>query len=110
MVVYDFTINCTCKISNLCIKLGEYELKDDFYVVSIGDIDVVLFIQWLWPLGEFRMNLQTMEIKFKVEGKNFILRGMKSYSPKIVMFIRMERLLRHDQAEWAIKCTFTPPD
>ena len=107
MVVDGFTIMCTHKISILCIQLGEYELKDDFYVVSIGDNNVVLDIQWLCSLGEFRMNLQTMEMKFEVEGKKFLLRGTTSDSPKIVSFKRMERLMRHDQVEWATECGFT---
>ena len=29
MFADSFTLTCTCKIPNLCIQLGEYELKDD---------------------------------------------------------------------------------
>lgn len=47
MVANGFTITYTRKISNMSIQLDNYEVKDDFYVVSISAIDAVLGIQWL---------------------------------------------------------------
>lgn len=38
MVVGGFTLTCTKKIYNLSIEFGEYELRDDLFVVSIGDM------------------------------------------------------------------------
>lgn len=44
MVADGFTLTCTRKIFDLRVLLGEYDLRDDFYVVSIGDAYMVLGI------------------------------------------------------------------
>lgn len=54
MVVADgFTLPCTQMIQQLDITLGRNKAHDDFYVVGIGEMDVVLGVQWLRSLGEF---------------------------------------------------------
>lgn len=74
MVGDGSTICCKRMVSNMSMKLGNYEVKDDFYVVNIGGTDdVVLGIQWLLSLGEITLNLQTMELKFMTEGKKVVL-------------------------------------
>lgn len=47
MVADGYKISCTHNIFNLTIHLGDYELKDELYVVNIGDIDVVLGMHWM---------------------------------------------------------------
>lgn len=108
MVADGFHISCTKKISNMTMQLGNYEVKDDFYVVSIGDTDAVLGIQWLRSLREISINLQTMELKFQSDGKRIVLRGMSNGGPRVVSFKRMARLIRHDQAEWVAECMILP--
>lgn len=96
MVADGFIITCTRMIPQLSLQLGSCEVKDDFYVVSIGDTDVVLDIQWLRSLGEITPNFQTMELKFKSKGKNAVLRGISNGEPQVVSFKCMEKLFRHD--------------
>ncbi|XP_057857449.2 uncharacterized protein LOC131066653 [Cryptomeria japonica] len=108
MVADGFHISCTKKIPNMSMQLGNYKVKDDFYVVNIGDTDVVLGIQWLCSLGEISLNLQTMELKFHSNGKKVVLRGMSKGGPRIVSFKRMAKLIRHDQVEWAAECMILP--
>ncbi|XP_059064922.1 uncharacterized protein LOC131856971 [Cryptomeria japonica] len=108
MVADGFHISCTKKIPNMSMQLGNYEVKDDFYVVNIGDTDVVLGIQWLHSLGEISLNLQTMELKFQSDGKKVVLRGMSNGGPQIVSFKRMAKLIQHDQVEWAVECMILP--
>ncbi|KAH9299712.1 hypothetical protein KI387_031394, partial [Taxus chinensis] len=43
------------------------------YVVDIGDIDLVLGVQWLHSLGDFTQNNKTMEMKITKDGKEIIL-------------------------------------
>ncbi|XP_057860247.2 uncharacterized protein LOC131068974 [Cryptomeria japonica] len=84
----------------MSLKLGNYEVKDNFFVVSIGGTnDAVLDIQWLLSLVEITLNLQTMELKFMSEGNRVVLRGMSNGGPQIVSLKRMERLVRHDQVD-----------
>lgn len=42
------------------------------------------------------------------EGKRVVLQGMSNGGPRIVSLKRMERLIRHDQVEWAAKCMIMP--
>lgn len=105
------TICCKQIVSNMSMRLGNYEVKDDFYVVNIGGTDdVVLGIQWLRSLGEITFNLQTMELKFMSEGKRVVLRGMSNRGPCIVSLKRMEKLIRHGQVEWAAEYVIMPSD
>lgn len=108
MVANGFTLTCTRKIPQMSIQLGNYEVKDEFYVVSIGDIDAVLGIQWMQFLGEITLNLQTMELRFQFDGKKVALRGMSNGGPRVVTYKRMERLIHHDQVEWTAKCIIMP--
>ncbi|KAH9296672.1 hypothetical protein KI387_044252 [Taxus chinensis] len=66
IVADGHSISCTKKIPQLKFTIGDHEVRDDFYVVSIGGLDLVLGVQWLQSLGEFIQNYQTMELKFKV--------------------------------------------
>lgn len=109
MVADGSTISCNRMISNMSLKLGNHEIRDDFFVVSIGGIDdAVLGIQWLRSLGEITLNLQTMELKFMSEWKKVVLRGMSHGGLKVVSLKRMERLIRHNEVEWAVECLIMP--
>lgn len=72
-VADGFTMPCTRIVRQLKITLGDYELCDDFYVVGIGDIDVVLGVQWLHSIGHYYTNHQIMEFKFQFNGKENLL-------------------------------------
>ncbi|XP_059075207.1 uncharacterized protein LOC131875183 [Cryptomeria japonica] len=100
MVDDGSTISCNLMVSKMSMRLGNYEVKDDFYVVSIGGIDDAIFgIKWLRSLGEITLNLQTMELKFTSEGRKVVLRGMSNGGPRIVSLKRMKKLVRHGQVE-----------
>jgi hypothetical protein len=63
VVVTDgHTVECLDRVSDLEIKLGNYTMRDTFYVVDLSDTDVVLGIQWLITLGNLTTNYQTLEL------------------------------------------------
>lgn len=72
-VVGGNILSCTSRIQQMELILGGYRVRDDFYVVDIGDTDVVLGVQWLHSLGEYTIDYQTMELKFKHDGKEVVL-------------------------------------
>lgn len=55
----------TQKIINLHMRLEEYVLVDDFYVVDVGDYDVILGMTWMTSLVEFTFNLEKLEMRFE---------------------------------------------
>jgi hypothetical protein len=66
------------------VKLGKYTLTDDFYVVDLEETNVVLGVQWLYSLRDFKMNYQKMRMEFiDTRGQQVILRGISSREPRV---------------------------
>jgi len=78
-------------------------LTDDFYVLGLGEIDVVLGIQWLQSLGRYAHDFQKMELEFIHDGKKVVLRALSDGGPRVVTR-RMETLFRHNDVAWATQC------
>jgi hypothetical protein len=90
------------------MKLGNYIVRDTFYVVDLSDIDVVLGVQWMIPLGKITTNYQTLEMGFRdQDGKKVVLRGMSIGAPRTVSAKRMERIFRHGEVAYVAECLIT---
>jgi hypothetical protein len=84
--------------------LGNYTVKDTFYVVDLFDTDVVLGVQWMITLGKITTNYQTLEMGFKDnDKKRVVLRGMLIGAPKTVSTKRMERIFIHGEVAYVIE-------
>jgi hypothetical protein len=93
---------CLDRVPDLEVKLGNYTMRDTFYVVDLVDTDVVLGVQWLITLGNISTNYQTLEMGFRdSEGKKIVLRGMSIGPPRTVSVKRMERIFCHGEATYA---------
>jgi hypothetical protein len=102
------TVECLDRIPNLEMKLGNYTVRDTFYVVDLSDIDVVLGVQWMITLGKITTNYQTLEIGFRdQDGKKVFLRGMSTGAPRTVSAKRMERIFRHGEVAYVVECLIT---
>jgi hypothetical protein len=102
------TVECLDRVPDLEVHLGNYTVKDTFYVVDLSDTDVVLGVQWLITLGKISTNYQTLEMGFKdTEGKKIVLRGMSTGAPRTVSTKRMERIFRHGGVAYAAECVIT---
>lgn len=51
--------------------------QDDFLVFPIGKSDVVLGIQWLYPLDDIKFNFKKLLMEFEYQGKLLTLRGIQ---------------------------------
>jgi hypothetical protein len=79
------TVECLDKVPDLEIKLGNYTVRDTFYVVDLSDTDVVLGVQWLITLGKITTNYQTLEMGFRdSDRKRVVLRGMSTGAPRTI--------------------------
>jgi hypothetical protein len=95
------TLNCTRYVPRMTLSLGNYTITDDFFVVKVPDTNVVLGVQWLYSLGKYSTNYQTMEMEFQgQDGKRVVLRGMNTYPPKVVTAKNMEAVMRQDDIAW----------
>jgi hypothetical protein len=107
-VVDGHTVECLDRVPNLELKLGNYTVRDTFYVVDLSDTDVVLGVQWMITLGKITTNYQTLEMGFRDQnGKKVVLRGMSTGAPGIVSSKRMERIFRHGEVAYAAECLIT---
>jgi hypothetical protein len=109
VVVADWcNMKCTQRIRGLDVTLGNYTLSDEFYVVELADTNVVLGIQRLYSLGDFKMNYQEMMMEFiDTRGQRVILRDMSSGAPEVVSNRCMKVLFRNGVVACAIKCLDT---
>lgn len=67
-VVDGYTLKCDRMTSGLPLGINNFDFKADFYVVTMGDTNVVLGMKWLHDIGIFTLNLREMEMRFTVDG------------------------------------------
>ena len=95
-------MECLDRVPDLEIKLGNYTVRETFYVVDLFDTDVVLGVQWMITLGKITTNYQTLEMGFRdQDGKKVVLRGISTGAPRTVSAKRMERIFRHGEVAYA---------
>ena len=88
--------------------LNNYEFKADYHVVNMGDMDIVLGMQWLHSLKEVTLILEGMEIRFKVDDMTHVLKAICNDDVRTISFRWLERLARHNIIEWATICALMP--
>jgi hypothetical protein len=108
VVVDGNTVECLDRVQDLEINLGNYTVRETFYVVDLSDRDVVLGVQWLITLGKITTNYQILEMGFRdSDGKRIVLRGISTGAPRTVSAKRMERIFRHGEVAYVAKCMIT---
>jgi hypothetical protein len=98
-------MSCTKRIPKLTINMGNYSMKNDFFVVEIPNTNVVLGVQWIYSIGIYTTNHRTMEMEFTgPDGNKVVLQTMHRYPSKIVSSHNMEGVMRHGDIEWVVEC------
>ena len=73
-------------VRNFPLRLNNYEFKAEYHVVNMGDLDIVLGMEWLHSLEEVTFRLKKMEIKFEVDGKQKSLRAIRNGNLRTISF------------------------
>jgi hypothetical protein len=109
VVVEDgYKMTYTKRIMGLEVTLGNYTLINEFYIMDLADIHVVLGVEWLYPLGDIQMNYKDMRMEFQDNyGQQVVLRGMSTSAPRIVSNQHMKSLFRHGDVAYTTKCLIT---
>ena len=58
--------------------MGNHTITNDFFVVDLDDMEVMLVIQWMETLDEYTQSFKWMEFSFKVDSKKVVQRGMSN--------------------------------
>ena len=69
MIADGGTINCSRKCHKINLTIGECVLNCPMIAIPMGDVDVVLGVQWLQSLGMVAFNFQELFMKFSLDGK-----------------------------------------
>lgn len=77
-------MKCTRYVPNLIVTMGNYSMRDPFFVVDVSNTNVVMGVQWLYSLGHVTIDWRKLEMEFMgPNGKLLVLRGMHSYHPRL---------------------------
>eukprot|EP00253_Pinus_taeda_P007924 PITA_07924 len=94
MVANGGTINCSGKCHNIKLSMGEYVFTSPLLSIPMGGANVVLGVQWLQSLA---FNFEELFMKFSMEGKEVVLRGIVGKPRKIISSNGMTKLLKREQ-------------
>jgi hypothetical protein len=94
MIVDGGTINVSGKCHSIKFNMGDYLLDSPMIYIQMGDVDVVLGVQWLQSLGTMALNFQDIFMIFSLEYKEIELRFIQGKPSKVIISNSMTKLLR----------------
>jgi len=95
---------CTHLVPQLSITMANHTVTEDFFIVDLADMEVILGIQSMETLDEYTQSFKQMDFTFMADGKKVVLRGMANEGPKEVSVHHMEAILQHDDVAWVAQC------
>ncbi|KAF7802354.1 Retrotransposable element Tf2 [Senna tora] len=81
-----------CK--GLKVEMQGAEIKQNFYLFNLGEVDVILGIEWLESLGEVSVNWRLLTMRYKVNEKEIALKGDASLARTEVAFKTVMKSIR----------------
>jgi hypothetical protein len=72
-------------------------LQADFFLLPLGNYEVVLGIEWLRTLGDVLWNFSKLTMKFTLNGQRVTFRSKCKGSVTIVSSYRIERILKKER-------------
>ena len=73
-------IKCKGVCREVPLKVQEVPVQQQFFLIGLGGVDMVLGMEWLASLGEIRANFEQLTLVLKIDGKKVIIKG----EPKIL--------------------------
>ena len=103
LVVNGGSIDFVGKCHNIKLSMGEYNLEGPMYIIPIGGVYVVLWIQWLRTLGTISTNYRELVMIFELEGIQYELKGLKYGPSEVINSHGMETLVKNGSKEVVFK-------
>lgn len=68
---------------------------------DLGDMDVVLGMQWIQEIKEFCLCVSPMQIRFEYQGREYVLSGLVEGSLRTMSFCAIDRVdsRRHESIQ-----------
>jgi hypothetical protein len=114
MIANGGSMKCGGRCENVCLQIGDYNLKYHMFAIDMGGCDIVLGAEWLRTLGPILMDFQNLTMQFDQGGHKHKFQGIIAGSPEIISSHRMEKLLKKGHSGviaqlHAIQATEIPP-
>jgi hypothetical protein len=58
-------MKCGGRCENLCLQIGQYNLKSHMFSIDMGGYDIVLGVEWLHTLGPILMYFKELTMQFQ---------------------------------------------
>jgi hypothetical protein len=85
-----FEGNC----ENVCLQIGQYNLKPHMFSIDMGGCDIVLGIECLHTIGPILMYFKELTMQFQQEVQQYKFHGITIGSSKIISSHQIENLLK----------------
>ncbi|KAF7812804.1 Retrotransposable element Tf2 [Senna tora] len=98
--VYEVTVGDghVVKGQGICrglkVEMQGAEIKQNFYLFNLGEVDVILGIEWLESLGEVSVNWRLLTMRYKDNEKEIALKGDASLARTEVAFKTVMKSIR----------------
>jgi hypothetical protein len=94
MIANGGSMKCGGHCENVCLQIGDYNLKSHMFAIDMGGCDIVLGVDWLRTLGPILMDFHNLTMQFDQGGHKHKFQGITAGSPEIISSHRMEKLLK----------------
>jgi hypothetical protein len=113
MITNGGSMKCGGCCENVCLQIGDYQLKSHMFSIDMGGCDIVLGVDWIRTLGPILMDFKALTMQFDQEGHQYKFQGITVGSPEVISSHRMEKLLKKGHSGviaqlHAIQATETP--
>jgi len=87
-------MKCGGRCENVCLQVGQYNLKSHMFDIYMGGCDILLGVEWLCTLGPILMDFTELTMQFQQAGQQYKFQGITTDSPEIISSRRMEKILK----------------
>lgn len=87
-------IRCAGVCPKLSLQIQGLEVQQDFYIFELGEVDIVLRMEWLAGLGEIRANFQELTLKVPTSKGIHVLRGDPALARAAASFISVMKAIQ----------------
>jgi hypothetical protein len=65
MIFNGGSMKCGGRYENVCLQIGQYNLKSHMFSIDMGGCDIVLGVEWLWTLDPILMDFKELTMQFQ---------------------------------------------
>jgi hypothetical protein len=93
------SLKCGGRCENVCLQIGNYNLKYHMFSIDMGICDIVLGVEWLRTLGPILMDFKELTMQFQQNVQRYQFQGLIVGSPKIISSHCMENILKKEHSD-----------